>query len=204
MRRLIMGMAVLGAAATLSMSVMAQGGFGNLTPQQQAQLASKRAAWDKWRANNKKVVQLTQTIRGIRTLEDDPAAKLDKVQAKKVLAVIKQWEAKKVLTDDEAGKANKAITAVLNKNQILKLATMPQGRGFGGGGGGGARMGGGGGGGQGGGRPGGGGARTFDITKMPDPKPYNPLNPASIPMERMRQGATKRMTELKAALQATK
>lgn len=51
-----------------------------------------------------------------------------------------------------------------------------------------------------GGAPGGPGGRGFTI---PDPpkKGYNPLNPDSLPMERMREGAKKRMDEFTAKMQ---
>jgi hypothetical protein len=55
------------------------------------------------------------------------------------------------------------------------------GGGFGGPGAGGPPGGGGRMGGPGGGGPGGGGMRNFDMSKMPDPKEYNLLNPASFP-----------------------
>lgn len=161
----------------------------NLTPQQQAQLQAKRKAWEKWRESNKHVSALGQTVMGFGTLEADPKTKLTKEQAKKIVPVLKQWRVKKTMTNDQALQVNRALTAPLTDAQLKKIATAPRtgrgGPGFGGG----ARMGGGN-------RPGGGQRPQFDISKMPDPKDYNPLNPDTLPFEGIRAQAKVRMDKL--------
>lgn len=193
--RLVM---VLSATAVLAVSAGAQGpgGFGNLSPQQQAQLQAKRKAWEKFRANNKHVTALQESLMGIGSLERDPKTRLNKKQAQAVLACLKKWGSKKVLTNDEARKANLQLTGTLTPDQLQKLS---QNRGFGRGGqgfGGGARPSGGPGNGA---RPGG-RRPSFDISKMPDPKPYNPLNPDTLPFERLRPIAKQHLNELRASL----
>jgi hypothetical protein len=140
-------------------------------------------------------------------MDKDPTAQLNKDQAKKISAAVKPWANKPVMTDDQALALNKQITGVFSTAQLKKFATMQGQRGGFGGGrpGGGGGFGGPGGGGGGGPRPGGpgggpGGGR-FDPSKMPDPKDYNPMNPATYPAgqmnERMKQRHTEFMTVLK-------
>lgn len=193
MRRFI-GWAAAVAALAAALPAVAQGGFGNLTPQQQQQIQAKMTAWRKWRENNKHVSALQQTVMGLALIEQDPKTALTKDQAKKILAALNKWGKKPTLTNDQAREANKELTASLTVAQLQKMATAPSpgrgGRGFGGG----ARPGGGlGGGGQ---RP------TFDISKFPDPKNYNPLNPDTLPFEQMRPMAKQRMNEFRATLAA--
>jgi hypothetical protein len=185
--------AALGVVFAAS-GALAQNPF-NLTPQQQAQLQAKRKAWESWRANHKNISALGQTLMGIGTLESDPKTALTKDQAKKIVPVLKTWRNKPKMSDEDALKVNRAITSPLSDMQLKKIATAPRfgrgGPGFGGG----ARMGGGAGAGQGGGqRP------AFDISKFPDPKDYNPLNPDTLPFEQMRPQAKQRIDKLIADL----
>jgi len=181
------------AAAALSLSascVLAQSPFGNLTPQQQAQIQAKMKLWESFRNNNKALMQLSQMMMAFSEMENDQSTILSRDQARKVLAILKTWRPKAILTNDQAQQVNKQFMGIgLTQVQIKKMASMPQfgrgGRGFGGG----ARAGGGGG--QRG--PGAGGA--FDISKFPDPKPYNPLNPDTLPFEAMRARAKQRMAD---------
>ncbi len=202
------------ALSTLSTMATAQGGFGGgaqMTPVQQA----KMKAWQKFRDNHKNYQAVGGTLRGIQELDKDPKTALTKDQAKKILATFKQWESKSVLTNDQAGQANKQITSSLTLAQAkaVVVAQMsraggpggrPGGGGFGGPGGG--RPGGGGpggAGGPGGGRPGGGPGGMANF-KMPDPKEYNPLNPGSMPDSPFKERAVKRVTDFKAKLAAKK
>ncbi len=165
----------------------------NLTPQQQAQLQAKRKAWDKWRANNKQITAVGQTLFGLAALESDPKTALTKEQARKILPVLKTWRNKKTMKNEDALKVNRAITSPLTDAQLKKIATGPRfgrgGPGFGGG----ARMGGGG-------RQGGGQRPAFDVSKFPDPKDYNPLNPDTLPFVQMRPQAKQRIDKLIADL----
>lgn len=192
----------MAAVVVLAASAQAQGPGGGppgggfqMPPAMQA----KMQAWRTWRDNHKNVTALQRTLGALADMEQDPATKLTKPQAKAVLAVIKKWQAKPALTDVQARQVNSQITAPLNIAQIKKIATASQGRGgFGGG-----RPGGGGGGGFGGGRPGGGGGRPpFDPASFPSPREYNPLNPDTQPMARMRDRQKQRHAQLMAALMA--
>ena len=188
----LVGLVLAITAIAASSRSYAQNPF-NLTPQQQEQLQAKRKAWEKWRANNKHVTAVGQTVMGFGTLEEDPKTALTKDQARKILPVLKSWRNKKVMSNDDALKVNRSLTAPLTDAQLKKIASAPRfgrgGPGFGGG----ARMGGGAGGAQ---RP------QFDISKFPDPQDYNPLNPDSLPFEGVRTMARQRMDKLIADLTA--
>ena len=184
--RLAVALVAVGAVS----GAYAQNPF-NLTPQQQQQLQAKRKAWEKWRANNKHVSAVGQTLFGLAALESDPKTALTKDQARKIVPILKAWRNKPKMTNEDALKVNRAITAPLNDTQLKKIATGPRfgrgGPGFGGG----ARMGGG--------RPGG-QRPAFDISKFPDPKDYNPLNPDTLPFEQMRPQAKQRIDKMIADL----
>jgi hypothetical protein len=191
---------VLTIAALLAVGgvAMAQGPGMNMPPEARA----KMEKWRTWRDNHKNFQQLSSTIRAISDMDQDPATKLTKDQAKKINAIITPWKSKPVMTDEQARTITSNISKVLNITQIKKYAAIqaeqnnrrggmggpgggPPGGGFGGPPGGGPP---GGGGGFGGGRPGGGppgggppGGGGFDPSKMSDPKEYNPLNPATFP-----------------------
>jgi uncharacterized membrane protein YgcG len=186
LRKLVKLLLPVVAFALLAPAAMAQ--FGNMPPEVQA----KMRAWQKFRETHKNFEYLQQTLAGINEMEKYPTTRLTKDQAKQILAVIKPWRNRPVMTNEQAGQVNKALNKPLTLDQVKKVATAPNmmrgGRGFGG------RAGGGGGGGAGGGgqrRPG-----QFDFSKFPDPKEYNPLNPASLPFEQFRPMATQRMNEL--------
>ena len=154
--------------------------------------------------------KLGVTIRALQQFGEDPKTKVNKAQATKILALMAPWKSKPTMSQDDAGKLNKAITGTFTIAQIKKQATMGQG-GMGGGRPGGGGMGGGrpgGGGGMGGGRPGGGGGMgNFDPKKMMEgikkSANANPMNPASYPdspfKQRMVDGFNKLVTELKNA-----
>lgn len=181
-------LALTGAClAILASTAFGQGMFGNLTPQQQAQLQAKQKAWQRWRDNHKNVNSLQQTMMGFQVLEKDPKTALTPAQAKVVVPILKAWRKKPVITDDQARAVNKQLGGVLTDKQLKAIASAPRpgqgGRGFGGG----ARMGGGAAGGASGRAP------AFDISKFPDPTDYNPLNPDSLPFAGMRGRIAGRM-----------
>jgi len=219
MKRSMWGMLSATAVIFMTAGVQAQGpgGFGGpgggggrqLPPAMQA----KMQAWRQWRDNHKNVTALQRTLGTLTEMEQDPATKLTKPQARTVLSVIRKWQTKPALTDAQARQVNTQLTKPLNLVQIKKIATASQGRGggrgpggggFGGGGGGRPGGGGGGGFGGGGGRPGGagGGRPAFDPASFPSPRDYNPLNPATQPMPRGRDRAKQRHAQLMTALMA--
>lgn len=198
---------------TLAPAALAQfpGGGGPPGGGPPPEIMAKFKAWQTWRTNHPHVQSLQQTFRGLSEIERDPRTKLNGAQAKTVLAVLNKWKAKPTLTDAQALTVTKQLTAPLTVPQLKKLAMVPSGgrggRGGGGFGGGGGRPGGGGGFGGGGGRgPGGGGpggGRPGGFT-MPSPKDYNPLNPSTLPFERMRPRVQQQMKELTSALMSAK
>ena len=171
------------------------GGGGGFTPSPEMQAAF--AKMRKFRDENKQVFALSQTLRAFGEMDKDPKTTFTAPQAKTILGVINKWKSKPSLTNEQATTVNKELTKALTIPQIKKLASEANNRrGFGGGGGGGrpggGRPGGGGGGfGGGGGRPGGGGG-----FKIPEFKPFNPLNPNTLPEGRMKEGGVRRMNEL--------
>jgi hypothetical protein len=206
------------------------GGGGGGGFQMPPGMMEKVRAWQKFRENHKNFEGLQRTMYAIGEMDKDPKTQLTKPQAKSMLAVLRTWRNKPVMSNDQALQVNKQLTAGMSVAQIKKIATVEMPRGFGGGGGGrrggpgggggggfggpgGGGPGGGGGGfgGPGGGRPGGpggggpgGGGRPGGPGgfTMPDPREYNPLNPDTIPFERARPRAKQRMSELMAKLQA--
>ena len=207
---------VAAAAFVLAGAAPAQrpGGFGGpgggpMPPEMQA----KMKAWQTWRGTHQNVTALQRTLGGMTRLEDTPATRLTKPQAKAVLAVMTKWQTKPRVSDAQAKLITTQLLAPLSAAQRQQL-TQPgrPGGGFGGGGFGGGRPGGGGfGGGRpggfGGGRPGGfGGGRPpgsgFNPASFPSPREYNPLNPATQPMERSRDRAEKQHVRLITALKA--
>lgn len=174
------------------------GGF-QMTPEMQAKMKKMQA----FQESHKNYRAVQQSLYGIAECEKSPTTKLTKPQAKHVLDVLKKWEPRTSLTNEQAGQLNKELTTGLTTAQIKTVATtkMPFGRGGGRPGGGGPGAGGpggarpGGAGGPGGGRPGG----NFQI---PDPKEYNPVNPDTMPFVQFRDRAKQRLNQFKAQLQA--
>lgn len=198
----IVGVATLVLLAAFSYPASAQGPGGGgpggfqMTPEMQAKMKKMQA----FRDSHKNYQAIQKSLYGIAACEKTPATKLSKDQAKKVLAVIRQWEGKPSLTNEQAGQLNKQLTAGLTNSQIKTVAITesPFGRGGRGGGGQGGRPGGAGGpGGAPGGRPGG-----MANMQIPDPKEYNPLNPDTMPFVQFRDRAKQRLNEFKGKLQA--
>lgn len=192
---------VLAATVAVSASALAQGpGGGSMPPEIQKMMGEFQ------KMRNSPKGKLGVTVRALGEFNGDPKTKITKAQATKILALFAPWKSKPTMSQDDAGKLNKAVTSTFTIAQIKKQATMGQGGGRPGGGG----MGGGrpGGGGMGGGRPGaGGGMGNFDPKKMMDgikkSANANPLNPASYPdspfKQRMVDGFNKLVSELKSA-----
>ena len=193
-------------AALLPGAAFAQGGGGggfdpaNMPPEMRAAMEKMR----KFRDQNKQVFALGQTVRALPEIDKDPKTKFTSAQAKTMLTVINKWKTKPSLTNEQATQVNKDLTKAMTIPQIKKLAAEASRRGSWGGGRGGQGSGGGRPGGQGGapggggGRPGGAGGGTW---RMPEPKPFNPLNPATS-FGRNPEMAKKRMADLTAALTA--
>lgn len=194
-KNLLGAVAVIGVATVVTPGAQAQGGGGFQMP---PEIQAKIKAWQKWRDTHKGISQLQTLMFQLRELDKDPANKLTKPQAKKVLGAIKPWRTKATMSDDQAKSVVKQISGDLTDKQLKKMSTFQPPW---------ARMGGGGGGrpggGFGGGRPGGGGppggGRPGGFT-FPDPKDYNPLNPDTLPFEGMRPQAKKGMDDFMADL----
>ncbi len=198
-KRMILAIALSIAIAGTAVAQNQGGGDFQITPAMKA----KMDAWRKWRDNHKNVSALQQTLGGLNAIAKDSKSKFTAAQAKTISAVLNKWKAKKSITDAEARTINTAITKPLTTAQLKVMARAQQefGRRRGGPGGGGP--GGGFGGGNGGNRTGnggGGGQRGFDPSKMPSPKDYNPLNPSTIPQDRMKERAKTNMDILQKAL----
>ena len=196
----VVGALLLAAAA----HAQAPGGPGGFQPS--PQMMAKFQAWQRWRDSHKNITALQQTLRGMQEMQQDPRTQLTRAQASKILPVLTKWRNKPVMSDAQARQVNQQITAPLSVPQLKKLASVSAQRGgrpggFGGGFGGGRPGGGPGGpggprpGGFGGGRPGGPGGFT-----MPDPHDYNPLNPNTLPFQRMRPRAQQQIDGLIASL----
>lgn len=191
---------VAAAALLIGVSAHAQwpGGFGGPGggpgfggPPMPPAMQAKMKAWDTWRGTHPNIAALQRTLGGVTRLASDPQTHLTKPQAKAMLAVMNKWQAKPTVSDAQAKQINAQILASLTAAQRQTVAQPGRPGGFGGG-----RPGGGGG--FGGGRPGGG----FDPATFPSPREYNPLNPATQPMERSRDRAEKQHARLMTALKA--
>ena len=201
---------VLAACVAVSASALAQGpGGGGMPPEMQKMMGEFQ------KMRNSPKGKLSTTIRALGEFNGDPKTKVNKAQATKILALFAPWKSKPTMSQDDAGKLNKAVTGTFTIAQIKKQATMGQGGGRPGGGGGmgggrpGGGMGGGrpggGGGAMGGGRPGGGGG--FDPKRMADMQKrletMNPFNVSAIPdgpwKERTVKGYNTTLAALKAA-----
>ena len=179
---------------------------------------AKMQAYRKFTQSHPNYRTLTRTLGAVAEMDKDAATKITKPEAQKMLAVITPWMSKPVMKDADAKAVNNALAKTLTVPQLKKMAASAGrqggggggrpggGGGFGGGGGqGGGRPGGGGGGGfgGGGGRPGGGGpGGGFDLSKLPDPKEYNPLNVNSYPKSPMTERGKKRVTDFIAMLKS--
>ena len=195
----------LALIAALAAPTFAQGpgGGGGFTPT--PEMRAGIAKMQKFREENKHVFELMQTLRALPVMEQSPQTKFTPAQAKAILAVMNQWKSKLAISNDQATQINRALTTPMSLTQIKLIAAQAGQRGGGGGwGGGGGRPGGGGfgGGGRptsgfGNGQPGGGGG-----FKMPEMKPFNPLNPDTLPFERAREPMKRSLATLTTTLSA--
>jgi hypothetical protein len=194
-----------GALALISLSALAQGGPGGpggpggFPPEVQA----KFKALQKWREEHKNLSSLSTMLYQVEEVNKDSAYKLDKSQSAKMLTIINSWKSKDSMNEDQAKSVSKQISGLLTDKQIKKMTTVQPRFGGGrpgGGGPGGPRPGGFGGPGG----PGGGKMDPKQFAKMiPDPpkKPYNPLNPDSFYIERVRPMMKKNMDDFTSSLQ---
>jgi hypothetical protein len=178
-------------------------------------------AFQKFREQHKYTFQLTRMLRGVGELDKDPSTALTPAQAKGVLTVLKPWQTKPKMTQDDAKSVMRGVKKVLTAKQLNALSRV-QDRGFGGGRGGpgggpggggppGGGFGGPGGGPPGGGPPGGGppggfrgaggpgGGRRFDPAAM---KNFNPLLTKADPNNPMSTRRAERMKRMFAQLEA--
>jgi hypothetical protein len=95
-----LGAAALALLAAGAAPSFAQGGGGapggmQFTPEMQAKFKKLQ----QFQQNHKNYRSIQQSLMGIAECQKSPATKLTKDQAKKILAVIKQWELKPSLTN---------------------------------------------------------------------------------------------------------
>lgn len=186
---------ILSALAVTALCVSAVSAQAPGAPQMTPQMQARMKAWTKFRDTHKNVSSLQQTLFGLSALEKDSKTKLTKAQSKTILAAIQPWRKKPVMSDAQALKLNKQITGTLTQSQLKKIITAPRmGQRSGG-----MRR-------PSAGAPGtgtrGDRPRQFDLSKFPMPKEYNPLNPDTLPQERMRTMAKQRMADLTKLLTA--
>jgi hypothetical protein len=180
-------------------------------------------AFQKFRDQHKYTFQMTRMLRGLQELEKEPKNALTPPQAKSILTLLKPWQAKPKMTQDDAKNIMKGVKKVLTASQLNALSRV-QDRGFGGRGGRGGPGGGPGGpggvggpgGGPGGGPPGGirggraggpgggpggpgGGRRMMDPAQM---KNFNPLYAKADPNNRMMSRWAQRNKQMFAMLSA--
>lgn len=86
-------------------------------------MAESMAAWRKWRAAHPNVTALQGTVHGLSALESDPSLRLNGKQARVVLLILKEWRAKKTISDTQAKQVCDKIRAALNPAQKAKLAS---------------------------------------------------------------------------------
>jgi hypothetical protein len=178
--------ALIAASAVVAVPAFAQGS-GGLPPAMMAKIK----AWQSWQERHKSLSTLQTMLFQIRAMDKDSGTRLNKSQAKRLLAIYSKWQSKPSMSDDQAKAVSKEIGALLTDKQLKKMTTMknPFARR-------GAGRPGGGPGGPGGGRPGGGpgGAGGFQI---PDPPKagYNPMNPNTLPFAQMRPMAKRSQAE---------
>ena len=209
---------LIAAGVSVAPAAHAQGGGfggpgGGGMPQMSPAAMAKMQAYRKFTQSHPNYRTLTRTLGAVSEMDKDAATKITKPEAQKMLAVITPWMSKPVMKDADAKAVNNALAKTLTVPQLKKMAASagrqgggggrPGGGGFGGGGGQGGGRPGGGGGGFGGGRPGGGGpGGGFDLSKLPDPKEYNPLNVNSYPKSPMTERGKKRVTDFIAMLKS--
>ena len=125
---------VAAAALFLAGSAHAQrpGGFGG--PPMPPEMQAKMKAWETWRGTHKNVSALQRTLGGMTRLEDSPATRLTRPQAKTVLAVLAKWQSKPSITDAQAKQITAQLLAPLSAAQRQQLTQPGRPGGFGGGG----------------------------------------------------------------------
>ncbi len=172
-----------GLLLAVGTSALAQGGpgGGGLPPE----LAAKIKQWQKFQESHKNFTTLQKTMIGFGECEKDPKTALNKDQAKLILGLIKQWEKKPIMSNDEAGALVKAMGKGMTLEQIKTSATakMPDYR---------SQMA----------KSSGGGANSMANFKLPDAKEYNPLNADTMPVEQARPMMKKSLEDFKAKLAA--
>ena len=114
------GIAATAAIALLALgnaqTAHAQGGFGGGGGgfQPPPEMMAKIKKWQAWRQSHPHISALGQTMRGMGELDKNPATQITKPQAQAILAAIKPWRSKPVMTNDQALQVNKAITRPLS------------------------------------------------------------------------------------------
>ena len=178
--RLLSKLTIAAGLALSASGAMAQGGpggGGGMPPE----MAAKIKLWQKFQESHKNFTTLQKTMIGFAECEKDPKTALTKEQSKMILGLIKHWETKPVMSNDEAGALVKSMGKGMTVPQIKTSATakMPDFR-----------------------RAAGAKGGGFANMKFPEPKEYNPLNPDTMPFEQARPMMKKSLDDFKAKLSA--
>src|ERR1700693_989575 len=100
-------------AASLVTPVLAQGPGGPGGPGGGGMDPALRAKMQKYMDQAKNHMKLGQMVRGIQELDKDKATALKPAQAKQLLAIVKPWQSKDKMTEDQAKSAIISIQKVL-------------------------------------------------------------------------------------------
>lgn len=135
-------------------------------------IQAKINAWFKWMSVHKDVIRLGDLLVQVGQMDKDPRTQLNKKQSGQMLAIIHKWESKPSMSEEDAKTVQKEIGGILTLKQVQKVATIPAPS---------QQM-----------MKGGGGsapkAGKMNAKMIPDPpaKPWNPLNPDSMPIPQVR------------------
>jgi hypothetical protein len=88
--------------------------------------------WEKWRDAHRSLFDLERLMFQIRKADRNPATRLSPAQAGKLLALLKSWQSKPVMTEAEASRIIKRIKSELKAAQRKALAERRPGFGPGG------------------------------------------------------------------------
>src|SRR5687767_15931313 len=86
------------------------------------------AQFQKFREQHKYTFQLQRMIRGLGEIDKDPSTKLTSGQAKGLMGVLKPWQAKDKMTQDDAKNVMKATKKLLTTKQLNALSRIPDRR----------------------------------------------------------------------------
>ena len=181
--RMVALLALMAGGAGLAHAQFPGGGMGGGMP------AGMKAKFEKMRRKmlTNPLNRLTLLTYQLHSIDKETATHLTKEQAAKILPTLQTWRTKPIMTDDQARDVAKQLVSSLNEHQLKKMSTIKppwtaggMGSGWKGGGGGGWS-----------GKRSGGGNPMAALSK-----PYNPLNPDTLPFETQRAVAKRSEDDL--------